>query len=205
MVGLIFCGFDSALSLQKSIFVPVLGCFDSNCPVICVEICYFEDCGFLYTFLILQIMPFLWYYETTYEIIFDFVLLSYFQLTLKCVPSNGLEMVIGFTDGELGSTSRTVGGRKCDSVKILLEQKACWISKGNVCGVFQHCLRQKIMFYASTGSWGMQCENLATHIEANNKTLNRQQAENKPWLLGTVFIIPQFTETSQYISEREPF
>lgn len=46
------------------------------------------------------------------------------------------------------------------------------------------------MFYASRGSQGVQCGNSATCIEANNKTVNRQQAENKPWFLCELFTIP---------------
>lgn len=39
------------------------------------------------------------------------------------------------------------------------------------------------MFYAGRGGRAMQCENSATHAETNNKTVNGQWAENKPWFL----------------------
>ena len=46
------------------------------------------------------------------------------------------------------------------------------------------------MFYAGRGSQGMQCENSATETETNNKTVNGQWAENKPWFLWEAFTIP---------------
>lgn len=35
----------------------------------------------------------------------------------------------------------------------------------------------------------MQCENSATQTETNNKTVNGQRAENKPWFLWEAFTI----------------
>lgn len=50
----------------------------------------------------------------------------------------------------------------------------------------------------------MQCGNSATCTEANNKTANWQQAENKPWFLCEVFTIPILYQASQQISVRKP-
>lgn len=48
------------------------------------------------------------------------------------------------------------------------------------------------MFYAGRGSWGMRCENSATHTETNNKTVNGQWAENKPWFYGNPIVNQTF-------------
>lgn len=73
---------------------------------------------------------------------------------------------------ELRSTSGTLGERRCDSAQILLEKKTCWISKGNLCNVFQHCSEQSIMFYAGRGSRDMRREDSATLTETNSEAVN---------------------------------
>lgn len=61
------------------------------------------------------------------------------------------------------------------------------------------------MFYAGRGSRGMQCEDSATHTEANNKAVDGPRAENKPWFLWEAFTILILYQDFQCISERESF
>lgn len=37
---------------------------------------------------------------------------------------------------ELWSTTGTLKERRCDSAQFLLEQRTCWVSKGNLCNIF---------------------------------------------------------------------